>query len=195
MYLQIGKPFLDLLFALLFLIVLFPIILLISIIQLAIYKQHPIFQQIRIGQNAKKFNIYKFRTITTKGETPSFLSFLRKTKLDELPQLINIIKQDMSFVGPRPDIPGYYDKLSIKYRSILELKPGLTGYASLKFSKEEYLLKQQKDPLTYNDQVIFPEKLKLNLIYRKELSLITDLKIIILTPLVILKLTTYEPNL
>jgi len=108
-----------------------------------------------------------------------FLKALRKTKVDELPQLFNVIKGDMSLVGPRPDIPGYYDKLTGENRLILQLKPGITGLASLQFANEEEILAQQSNPLAYNDEVLFPKKVELNLHYYKEVSFVFDLNILI----------------
>lgn len=92
-------------------------------------------------------------------------SFLRKSKLDELPQLVNIFIGDMSFVGPRPDVSGYYNNLKGEERLILKLKPGLTSEASLKYFDEEAILQQQENARDYNDAVIFPDKVKINLQY------------------------------
>lgn len=105
-------------------------------------------------------------------------AFLRKTKLDELPQLFNILLGDMSFVGPRPDEVGYYDQLKGDDRKVLALKPGLTSEASLKYIDEEQLLAQQKNPLQYNDEVIFPDKIQLNLQYLENHSIVMDMMII-----------------
>lgn len=107
--------------------------------------------------------------------------FLRKSKLDELPQLFNILKADMSFVGPRPDIPGYYDLLQGEERKILALKPGLTSEASIKYKNEDQLLAQQENPLHYNDSIIFPDKVKMNLEYYHQRSFWGDLGIIFKT--------------
>jgi lipopolysaccharide/colanic/teichoic acid biosynthesis glycosyltransferase len=131
--------------------------------------------------NAKRFTIFKFKTINSKGEISSFCRFLRKYKLDELPQLFNILKGEMSVVGPRPDIPGYYDKLAGNNRKLLKLKPGLTGYASINFFNEEYLLKTVENPKEYNDEIIFPKKVQLNLWYLENISFALDLKIIFKT--------------
>lgn len=114
-------------------------------------------------------------------------SFLRKYKIDELPQLLNILKGEMSFVGPRPDIEGYYDKLTGEERKILELKPGLTSEASIIFRNEEELLAKQNNPLKYNDEVLFPEKIRLNLDYYYNRSISLDLKIILRTLLTLFK--------
>ncbi len=110
--------------------------------------------------------------ITTIGK------YLRKSKLDELPELFNILKGDMSFVGPRPDVSGYYDRLKGRDRDILKLKPGLTGPASLKYINEEEILAQVEDPKWYNDNIIFPDKVRINKLYLENWSLLLDLRII-----------------
>lgn len=104
--------------------------------------------------------------------------FIRRFKLDELPQLLNIFLGQMSFVGPRPDVPGYYDQLRGEARKILELKPGLCSWTALKYIDEETLLQQQENPLKYNDEVIFPYKVKMNLEYYNNLSFREDLRIL-----------------
>ncbi len=141
-----------------------------------------LFPQKRIGQYGKPFNIFKIRTINDKtGRISKFGMFLRKSKIDELPQLVNILFGQMSFVGPRPDIPGYYDKLEGEEKKILELKPGLTSEASLKYYNEESILKNKDEPLHYNDTVIFPDKVKMNLEYYYKQSFNEDLRIIFKT--------------
>lgn len=138
-----------------------------------------IFKQIRIGQHGKPFHIYKIRSMHIETNAiSSYGRFIRKFKLDELPQLLNILKGDMSFVGPRPDIPGYYDKLEGEDRKILELKPGLCSWAAIKYYNEEALLATQDNPLKYNDKVLFPDKVKLNLEYYYRQSFIEDFKIL-----------------
>jgi lipopolysaccharide/colanic/teichoic acid biosynthesis glycosyltransferase len=144
------------------------------------------FQQ-RIGQFGKPFTIYKLRTMHIgSGKISKFGAFLRKFKLDELLQLFNILKGDMSVVGPRPDIAGYYDVLNGVYRKILELKPGLTSLAAIKYANEEEVLAQQEDPLKYIDEVIFPDKVQLNLMYYYNHTFWGDLKIIWITFLKVL---------
>lgn len=106
---------------------------------------------------------------------------LRKYKLDELPELWNVFIGDMSFVGPRPDVPGYADKLEGEDRLILKLRPGITGPASLKYRNEEEILAKVDDPQKYNDEVIYPDKVKINLDYYYNNSLIGDVKLIIQT--------------
>jgi lipopolysaccharide/colanic/teichoic acid biosynthesis glycosyltransferase len=152
------------------------------------------FSQKRVGQHAEIFTLHKFRTmkvdhqgsaITVKGENriTSLGSFLRKYKLDELPGFWNILKGQMSLVGPRPDVPGYADMLNPQDRVILDLKPGLTGPATLKYSNEEEMLARQADPAEYNDRVIYPDKVRINKHYIENWSFLLDLKIIIYTVL------------
>ena len=153
-----------------------------------------IFKQKRVGQHGKLFTMYKFRSMTVnhsrssvsvKGEsriTP-LGEKLRKYKLDELPELWNVLMGDMSFVGRRPDVPGDADKLEGDDRRLLLLKPGITGPASLKYRNEEELLAEQEDPLKYNDEVLFPDKVKMNIEYLDNWSFWNDIKIIIYTVL------------
>jgi len=102
-------------------------------------------------------------------------AFFRRTKLDELPQLWNVLKGEMSFVGPRPDVPSYVDYLQGEDRMILSVRPGITGPATLKYRNEEELLAQQTDPETYNREVIFPDKVRLNRQYVENYSFWADL--------------------
>ena len=134
-----------------------------------------LFRQVRIGRNGQPFQIVKFRTMTSSGERGSsitvmgdarvtpFGTWLRRWKLDELPQLFNVLVGDMSLVGPRPDVPGYADRLEGEERRVLDLRPGMTGRASLLFRDEEKILAAASDPLSFNDQVIFREKVRVNL--------------------------------
>lgn len=170
-----------------------PVLLITGIL---VHKKMPggpvIFKQQRVGQYGKLFIMYKFRTMTV-GHSGSSVSVagenritpfgakLRKYKLDELPELWNVLIGDMSFVGPRPDVPGYADKLAGEDRKILLLKPGITGPASIKYRNEEELLAQQADPIKYNDEVIFPDKVRINLYYLEHWSFLTDLKLIVYT--------------
>ena len=140
------------------------------------------FLQERIGQFGIPFTIYKLKTIHPKTATISWLgNFFRKSKIDELPQLWNVLKGDMSLVGPRPDVAGYYDLLVGDERKILELKPGLTSLASIKYYNEDALLASLSNPLEYNDEVIFPDKVQLNLDYYYHRSFYGDLLILIKT--------------
>lgn len=141
-----------------------------------------LFIQERIGQWGKVFKIYKLKTMhPATAKISSLGRFLRKSKIDELPQLWNVLKGDMSFVGPRPDVAGYYDLLQGEARKILELKPGITSEASIKYANEETLLAQQGNPLEYNDMVIFPDKVRLNLDYYYNRSFFGDMVIIVKT--------------
>lgn len=141
-----------------------------------------VFKQIRVGKDAKLFTIYKLQTYNIQeGKLNKIGKFLRKTKLDELPQLVNIIRGEMSFIGPRPDIEGYADKLEGEHRKILELRPGITGPASLKYYNEEAILKQKENPKEYNDKVIYPDKIKINLNYYYNRTFVGDIIILVKT--------------
>ena len=126
-------------------------------------------------------NIEELDTTVTTSKDPRitpFGQFLRRTKLDELPQLWNVIKGDMSLVGPRPDVPGFADTLVGEDRILLSVRPGITGLATLAYRDEEQLLAKQKDPEQYNKEVIWPEKVLLNRFYIEHYSLWLDFKII-----------------
>lgn len=141
-----------------------------------------LFKQIRIGKNGVPFTIYKLRTIPEGATIPNaWGAFLRKSKLDELPQLLNVLKGEMNLVGPRPDVPGYADLLQGDDRIILTLKPGITGLASLKYRNEEQLLAQQPHPQHYNDEVIWPDKVRINKWYASNRTFLIDLQIIFYT--------------
>lgn len=151
-----------------------------------------IFRQRRVGRNGKLFTMYKFRSMTVShsGSSVSVAgesritplgAKLRKYKLDELPELWNVLKGDMSFVGPRPDVPGYADRLQGEDRLILKLRPGITGPASLKYADEEELLAQVADPRRYNDEVIFPDKVRINLDYYYNRTFCGDIRLIFQT--------------
>jgi lipopolysaccharide/colanic/teichoic acid biosynthesis glycosyltransferase len=170
-------------------LILSPLLITISLYILFTMSFPIIFKQKRIGLYGEPFILYKFRTMdnTTYENTVSIKddhrvtrhgSFLRKYKLDELPELWNVLKGDMSFVGPRPDVPGYADRLEGEDRKLLLMRPGITGPASLRFINEEELLANVEDPQKYNDEVIYPAKVKLNLQYYQNISLWKDIKII-----------------
>ena len=181
--------------SLLGIIVLFPVLLIIFIIhKIVMPKGKFLFMQERIGQYGKPFNIYKIRSmkddcdinntfVTTANDeriTP-FGRWLRRTKIDEIVELINVLKGEMSFVGPRPDVAGYADKLQGSARKILELRPGITGPASLKYINEEELLAKVDNPQKYNDEVIYPDKVKINLEYYHNRTFWGDIRIIFKT--------------
>ncbi|MFH1120043.1 MAG: sugar transferase [Bacteroidota bacterium] len=174
------------------LIVTFPVFLIIALL-IKVKMPGPIFfRQNRVGRHGILFKMVKFRSmkvnhggssISVKGEsriTPVGAK-LRKYKLDEFPEFWNILKGDMSFVGPRPDVPGYADKLEGDNRLLLTIRPGLTGAASLKYSNEEELLALQSDPVKYNDEVLYPDKVRIDINYIKHWSFWLDIKIILYT--------------
>ena len=152
-----------------------------------------IFKQERVGQYGKIFNIYKIRTmkesqqnniyVTTANDERilPFGKWLRRTKIDEIVELVNVLKGEMSLVGPRPDVSGYADALQGSARKILELRPGITGPASLKYINEEKILAEAENPQQYNDEVIFPDKVKINLEYYNNRTFWGDICIIFKT--------------
>ena len=151
-----------------------------------------IFKQKRVGRNGKLFTMCKFRSMTVAHSGSSISvagesritplgAVLRKYKLDELPELWNVLIGDMSFVGPRPDVPGYADNLVGEDRLVLKLRPGITGPASLKYANEEEILAQVPNPQQYNDEVIFPDKVKINLNYYQNHTFFGDIKLIFQT--------------
>ncbi len=145
------------------------------------------FTQIRIGKNGKTFTVIKIRTMryipsidttVTTTHDPRITPlgrFFRKTKIDELSQLINVFLGRMSFAGPRPDVPGFADKLSGDDRIILSVRPGITGPATLKYINEEEILAAQGDPEKYNREIIFPDKVRLNREYIENYSFVKDI--------------------
>jgi lipopolysaccharide/colanic/teichoic acid biosynthesis glycosyltransferase len=156
-------------------------------------KSNGFFIQQRVGKNGKLFNVIKIKTmkkingidttITSSNDARITKSgkFFRDTKIDELPQLWNVFIGDMSFVGPRPDVPGYADKLEGEDRIVLSIRPGITGPASLKYKNEEEILSTKENPKKYNDNVIWPDKVKINKEYIKNWSLKKDIDYIIKT--------------
>ena len=185
------KYLFDRIIALLGIIILSPFMLIIFIIHKIVMGEGGFFfKQERIGQYGKSFKIYKIRTMRIQNHNNNFVTtadddrilpfgkFLRKTKLDEIVELVNVLKGDMSLVGPRPDVAGYADKLTDEDRKILELRPGITGAASLKYINEEELLAKVDDPKKYNDEIIYPDKVKINLEYYYNRTFWGDIKII-----------------
>lgn len=165
-----NKRIFDIIFSLLVLILFFGVLLISWFMSVIDTCSNGIFIQQRIGQHGLKFHIYKLRTIRKDQQSGREVistvgRFLRKYKLDELPQLFNVLRGTMSVVGARPDLLGYANLLTGENRKILELKPGLSSLASLKYINEEEILKEQSEPLLYNDTVIFPDKVKMNLEY------------------------------
>ena len=192
---MVVKFVFDRLMALVGLLILWPVLLVVAILIKVKMSGGPvIFKQKRVGRNGRLFTMYKFRSMTV-GHNGSSVSVagesritplgakLRRYKLDELPELWNVLIGDMSFVGPRPDVPGYADQLKGKDREVLKLRPGITGPASLKYRDEEELLAQQPDPQKYNDEVIFPDKVRINRYYLHHYSFVKDIEMIFCTVL------------
>ena len=185
------KRVFDFTLALIGLLITWPVILIAWFIASLETKSNGFFLQKRVGENGKLFTIIKIKTmkdlpgstVTTATDRRITKSgrFFRKYKIDELPQLINILKGDMSFVGPRPDVPGYADRLEGDDRVILSVKPGITGPATLKYKNEEEILARVDNPKEYNDKVIWPDKVKINKEYIKNWSLKKDIEYIIKT--------------
>ncbi len=192
---MIIKWIFDRVVAIVGLLMLWPVMLVVAIfIRLKMPGGPVVFTQKRVGQDGKLFTMYKFRSMTV-GHSGSSVSVagesritplgakLRRYKLDELPELWNVLIGDMSFVGPRPDVPGYADKLEGKDRDILKLKPGITGPASLKYRNEEEILAEVEDAQEYNDRVIYPDKIRINLYYLNNYSFVKDIQMIVCTVL------------
>ena len=191
---KIIKYIFDRLMALVGILFLWPVFIVVAILIKTNMPGPVLFVQKRIGKDGKVFNCHKFRTMTVNhggssisvaGEnriTPLGAK-LRQYKIDELPGLWDVFIGKMSFVGPRPDVPGYADCLEGNNRRILSLRPGITGPASLKYRDEEYILAQQANPQEYNDTVIYPDKVRLNLYYLDHYSFWDDIRIILATVL------------
>lgn len=179
------------------LLLIWPVLIVVAIlVKLKMPGGPAFFTQQRVGKDGRLFTMYKFRTminasnktwssVSVAGEsriTP-FGAKLRKYKLDELPELWNVLKGDMSFVGPRPDVPGYADALEGDDREVLQLRPGITGPASLKYRNEEEILATVDDPQKYNDEVLFPDKVRINRYYLHHYSFWMDIRMIFATVL------------
>ncbi len=190
---KIIKRIFDFSISLFGLLIVFWLIFFLVILASLDTRQWGIFSQWRIGKDAKPFKIFKIRsmrnikgvttTVTSKGDPriSKFGVLIRKLKLDELPQLWNVLIGKMSFVGPRPDVAGYLDKVKGEDTIIRSLKPGITGPASIHFRNEEELLSQQSDPERYNDEVIWPEKVRINRHYIENYSFWEDIRCILKT--------------
>ncbi|MBQ3438131.1 MAG: sugar transferase [Fusobacterium sp.] len=192
------KRVFDLFFAIFGIIFFFPFFLIISILIKMDSEGEVLFKQTRVTKNGKEFKIFKFRTMRKDTEGNKQITvgadsritkvgkFLRKTKLDEMPQLFNIIKGEMSFVGPRPEVPKYVSNYTDEQKEVLKVKAGITDYASIYFSNESEILAKQEDPEKYYIEEIIPIKIRLNKKYIENIGFITDIKIIILTILKII---------
>ncbi|GIU01305.1 glycosyl transferase [Sulfurovum sp. TSL6] len=190
---KIQKRVFDLLLSIIGIVLTWWIILLAWMIASIETRGNGMFSQKRVGKKGKLFRVFKIKTmkdipginttVTTNRDARITTSgaFFRKTKIDELPQLFNVLLGTMSFVGARPDVPGFADQLEGEDRVILELAPGITGPSSLRYKDEEALLAKQKDPEKYNKEVIWPDKVQINKAYIKDWSLKKDVEYIIKT--------------
>lgn len=194
------KRFFDFLFSVFFLIVLSPLLLTLGLIVSLGSKGGMFYKQTRVGRHNKDFGLYKFRTmykdsdkkglLTVGGRDPRVTKtgyFLRKYKLDELPQLINILKGEMSFIGPRPEVRKYVQLYTDEQMQVLNVRPGLTDWASIEYSNENEILEKQENPEQYYIDVIMPHKLELNRKYVKRNNIFIDLWIALNTCFKILK--------
>ena len=193
------KRLFDIIFSFVGIVFLFPVFIIVSIL-IKIDSSGPVFfLQERVGLNGKFFKIIKFRSMKTNHNNSLTVTLendkritrigkkIRKYKIDEIPELINVFVGDMSFVGPRPDVPGYADLLKGESRNILKLRPGITSRASIKYANEEMILLNEDDPIAYNNNIIFPDKVKLNLNYYYNNNIWIDIKIIFATLFAVLK--------
>ena len=179
----VGKRVFDLVLALLLLPILLLPILILIVLATVDTRQFGLFSQKRVGQHGRLFHIYKIRTLKQETHRLGALhlsatplgGYLRRHKLDELPQLFNVLFGQMGFVGPRPDVPGFADQLHGEDRIILKVKPGITGPATLKYKDEDTLLSRQTDPETYNRTIIWPDKVEINKKYVQTYSFSVDL--------------------
>jgi len=190
---SITKRLFDIFFSLLGLILLGWLILISALIAWVDTGRNGFFVQKRVGQYGEIFSVIKIRTMKQSSDISTTVTtsndsritrtgqFFRKMKIDELPQLFNVLSGQMSFVGPRPDVPGFADKLQGDEKLVLSLKPGITGPATLKYRNEETLLASQSDPEKYNREVIFPDKVRINIEYMNSYTFINDIKYIIKT--------------
>ena len=174
------------------LVISFPVIIVAWVIAVFETRSNGFFLQVRVGRFGRLFTILKVKsmyhvsgghsiTVACDSRVTKSGRLIRMFKIDELPQLFNVIKGDMSFVGPRPDVPGYADQLVGSDRQMLLMRPGITGLATLKYRHEESILAAVEDPLSYNDNVIWPDKVKMNLIYMENWSFLLDCRILIAT--------------
>ncbi len=173
------KRIFDIAISLIGLLLIWPFLILLVLSSAIDTASWGVFIHNRIGKNAKSFKVFKIRTLHKRsGKISFFGNFIKKHKLDELPQLINVLLGQMSMVGPRPDVAGYYDQLEGEAKRILDLKPGITSLAALKYYDENETLLNAEDPIAFNDETIFPDKVKMNLYYHNNNTILGDMKII-----------------
>lgn len=187
------KRIFDIFFSFIGIAVFFPLIVTCWVIAAIDTRSNGFFIHERVGRHGRIIKVYKIKTMyASKGKRSPIASnnisaitrsgaFFRKYKLDELPQLFNVLSGSMSLVGPRPDVPDYADQLKGNDRIILRLRPGITGPASIKYKDEEDILAAAEDPVLYNDTIIWPDKVRINKEYYERYSLMADIKYIIQT--------------
>ena len=194
MYRNHFKRLLDIVAALIGLIVLFPLLIVIAV-WIKLSSKGPLFySQKRVGKDFKEFDIYKFRSMVinadkigpsvTSGNDPRITEigkFIRRTKIDELPQLLNVLKGDMSLVGPRPEVMKFVEKKRDEYKKILSVRPGITDNAAIEFRDEETIMNQYKDKERAYLDIILPKKIKLYYYYIDNISFVNDIKLILKT--------------
>lgn len=193
------KRIFDIISSLFGLTLLAPFMIIIAILIKIDSKGPVFFKQVRVTRNGREFKIFKYRTMRVGSDKYSQITigkdsritevgdFLRRYKLDEIPQLINVLLGDMSLVGPRPEVPKYVALYTEEQREILKVRAGITDYASIEFSNENDILANETDPEKAYIEKIMPRKIELNKKYLSEISVITDIKIILLTIKKILK--------
>jgi lipopolysaccharide/colanic/teichoic acid biosynthesis glycosyltransferase len=185
------KRLFDIIFSFFGLVILLPLFVIVSIFILLDDGLPIFYKQTRIGKNFKPFTLLKFRSMYQNKTSDSLITignrderitksgyFIRKYKIDELPQLINVLIGNMSIVGPRPEVKKYVDLYDVQQQQILSIKPGITDYASIVYSNENELLAKSQEPEKTYIQEVMPHKLSLNLKYLNEQSFMTDIKII-----------------
>lgn len=188
------KRLFDIVFSISGILILSPFFILISILVMVTSAGGAFYRQVRVGKNGKEFKLFKFRTMRMGSDKAGALTigmrdsritrigyYLRKYKLDELPQLFNVLIGDMSFVGPRPEVPKYVALYTPEQKSVLKVKPGITDYASIVYSEENALLANAENPEELYINKVMPAKLKLNMRYIQDMSLRTDMGIILKT--------------
>ncbi len=189
-----AKRAFDFLFSVIGLVAITPVMLLLALIITIDSKGGVFYKQVRIGKNKKPFKLYKFRSMSTDADKKGLLTvgnkdsritkigyYLRKYKLDELPQLINVLYGNMSFVGPRPEVEKYVKLYNQEQLMVFNVKPGITDWASIKYVNENEILAKSSQPEKTYIEEIMPAKLKLNLEYVKHNNVFVDIKIILLT--------------
>ena len=194
MYKFYLKRLFDIVFSLSILVLLFPLLIIISMVIAVIDGLPVLFLQERVGRFGKEFHLIKFRSMKTDSSEientfpqenilrlTRLGSFLRKYKIDEIPQFLNVLMGDISIVGPRPEISFWVESFPEEFDKILKIRPGITDYASIKYSNEEYLLNQAEDSMKHYKEVILPSKLSLNICYVNNHSFFLDIKIIVKT--------------